>query len=300
MTPTTVASSHTRRAWLAWCSVCLIWGTTYLAIKISLDTIPPLLLGGLRYVAAGLTLAVVLRVSGRTLPAFSTWPRLALLGAIMLGVGNGGVVVGEQYLTSGLTAVVIATSPFWMVGVDSLIPGGEPFRRRDGVGLAIGFAGIVLLVWPEIAHGGATARAFALGVVSVQIACLGWAVASSYTKRHVLPADVVGAAAVQMFFGGVLMIAVGSLIGEWQHFSITLRTGLGLAYLTLAGGVIAFAAYSYALRFLPLATVSLYTYVNPVIAVALGIMLLHEPFALRQLAAAAVIFVGMAVVRRRE
>ena len=113
-------AARTRRlAWTSWIAVCLIWGTTYLAIKVALETLPPFLMGGLRYGAAGLILALVLIARGRALPAWDTWPRLAVLGFFMLGLGNGGVVVGSQWLASGLVAVLIATSPFWMVSVSS-------------------------------------------------------------------------------------------------------------------------------------------------------------------------------------
>ena len=284
------------RAWTAWTAVCLIWGTTYLAIKVALETIPPFLMGGLRYTIAGCLLALVLRLQGRSLPPFSHWGRLAVVGFFMLTFGNGGVVVAEQWISSGLTAVLIATSPFWMVGVDALVTRGPQIFARQWVGLAIGFAGIVVLVWPDIAVGGAGARAFVGGVIAVQIACAGWAVGSAFTRRHVMPADVLGAAAIQMFFGGLFMLIIGSGLGEWSRLSFTTRTFATFIYLTLLGSVVAFASYSYALRHLPIAVVSLYTYINPVIAVVLGAVLLGEPFSLRMVAAAGIILTGMLVV----
>ena len=287
----------TRRAWIAWAAVCVIWGTTYLAIKVALDAIPPFLMGGLRYTSAGLIMAAVLAASGRRLPPVSHWPKIALLGLLMLAVGNGGVVWGEQYLTSGLTAVILATSAFWMVAIDALLPHGDRLHRRQGVGLVVGFSGVVLLVWPEIFVGGIGARHFAIGVASLQIACIGWGIASAYTRRHVLKDDVLGSAALQMVFGGAALCVVAWLTGEWHAIPWTIHAAGALAYLTLAGAVIAFAAYSYALNHMDVATLSLYTYVNPVIAVALGIALLHEPFALRQLLAGVVILAGMAIVK---
>ncbi len=285
-----------RTAWIAWVAVCVIWGTTYLGIKIALDTIPPFLMSGFRYIASGLILGAWLRARGHHLPARADWGKLAVLGFFLLTIGNGGVVFGEQYVPSGLTAVLIATSPFWMVGVDALVPGGQRLHARGWIGLAIGFAGIVLLVWPDLVAGGAGGRGFAIGLVAVQIACAGWAIGSAYTRRHVMPGDVIGSAALQMLFGGLIMIGVASLTGEWVHLSFTLRTSLALAYLTLFGGVIAFSAFSYALGHLDIAIVSLYSYVNPVIAVILGILVLGEPFHLRMLLAALVILIGMVVV----
>ncbi len=291
------SAHHTRRAWFAWFAICLIWGTTYLAIKIALDSIPPLLLGGFRYLCAAAIMITALAAQGRRLPALKSWPTQVVLGFFMLGLGNGGVVMGEGYLTSGLTAVLVATSPFWMVGIDAAFPGGGRLRLRQFIGMSVGFLGILMLVWPDLSIGGTGGRNILMGVIAVQIACIGWALASSYTKRHVMSGDVLGAATLQMLFGGAFLLLGGTLRGEWAHLSFTTSTSLALAYLTLLGSVVAFVAYSYALKHLPIAVVSLYTYVNPVIAVALGILLLHEPFSLRQLAAAAVIAVGMVIVR---
>lgn len=291
-----VAPGTERRAWLALATICIVWGTTYLAIKVALETVPPFVMGGLRYLSGGAILATLLVARGHRLPARSTWSGLATLAIFMLLMGNGGVVWGEQFVPSGLTAVLIATSPFWMVGVDALFPDGRRLHARQWLGLAVGFAGIVVLVWPDIAQGGAGGRGFAWGVVALQLACAGWAVGSAYTRRHVMPGDVLGAAAVQMLFGGAYMLLTGLVIGEGPRLSFTLRTGLAVGYLAIAGSVIAFAAYSYALKHLPVAIVSLYTYVNPIIAVALGTLLLGEPFELRMLVAAAIIIAGIAIV----
>lgn len=288
---------HTRRAWLAWFTICLVWGTTYLAIKIALVSIPPLLLGGFRNLSAAAIMVVLLKAQGRKLPARAAWPTQAVLGFFMLTLGNGGVVTGEGFLSSGLTAVLVATSPFWMVGIDAVFPGGGKLRGRQLVGMTIGFFGIVMLVWPDLSLGGSSGRSVLYGVMCVQVACIGWALASSYTKRHVVSGDVLGAATLQMLFGGAFMTVGGLAIGEWRHLSMTIPATAAFVYLTLLGSVVAFVAYSYALRHLPIAIVSLYTYVNPVIAVALGIVLLNEPFNVRQLLAALVIAIGMLVVR---
>jgi len=277
--------------------VCVIWGTTYLAIKISLDTVPPFLLGGIRYVIAGVVLAAGLRAAGRPLPAREDWPKLMFMGFCMLTLGNGGVVWGEQYLASGLTAVIIATCPFWMVAVDGMMPGGEALHVRQWAGLACGFLGIVLLVWPEIAASHQTTAHLIIGVAALQIACIGWAVASAQTRRHVGRRDILGAAALQMFFGGAFMMIGGTALGEWSRLSLTTTTAVAMTYLTVFGSIIAFVCFSYALSHLPVAVASLYTYVNPVIAVALGVLWLHEPFERRQLLAAVVIAIGIVVVK---
>jgi drug/metabolite transporter (DMT)-like permease len=245
-----VTSATNRRAWIAWGAVCLIWGTTYFAIKIALETIPPFLMGGLRYLAGGGILAAILYARGRSLPSRDLWGTMAVLGFFMLLLGNGGVVVAEQYVPSGLTAVLIGTSPFWMVTVNALFEPGRQLHLRQWIGLSTGFAGIVLLVWPDITAGGTGGNGFVLGVVALQIACAGWAVGSAYTRRHVVPRDVLGAAALQMMAGGAYMLVTGTVLGEWSHLAFSHRTTIAFVYLTLFGSVVAFAAYSYALRHL--------------------------------------------------
>ncbi len=299
---TSVASTpgQIRRAWLAWIAVCLIWGTTYIAVKVCLQTMGPFLNGGLRNIAAGLILAIILVARGHRLPSREAWGRLAVLGFFMFVFGNGGVVWGVERLPSGLAAVLVGTSPFWMVAVEAIVSPGTQLFARQWTGLLIGFAGIVILVWPDIAQGGAAGRGFALGVVSVQLACAGWAIGSSYTRRHVMPADVLGSAAMQMLFGGIFLTALGTVLGEWGRTSFPGLTLSAMLYLTVAGSIVAFTAYSYALRHLDVATVSLYTYINPVIAVALGTLLLDEPFHLRMVIAAAVILIGTLIVGKSE
>jgi len=296
VTSAAVGSRTRRRAWIALVVVCVVWGTTYLAIKVALETIPPFLMGGLRYVTAGVILAAILAVRRRPLPPISAWPGLAVLGFCMMALGNGGVVWGEQFVPSGLTAVMVGTSAFWLAGLNAAVSRHEQLHARDWLGLAVGFLGILLLVWPDISLGGLSGRQFAYGVIALQIACAGWAVGSVYARRHPAPGGILASAAFQMIFGGLMMVVMGTLTGEWGHFALTPRTGAAVLYLMLAGAVVGFAAYSYALQHLPVTAVSIYTYVNPLIAVALGTWLLGEPFHLRMLVAAAVIIAGIVIV----
>jgi drug/metabolite transporter (DMT)-like permease len=293
-------SPHPRtRAYLAWVAVCLIWGTTYLAIRICLETIPPLLMGGIRYITAGGLLIGLVAMRGERLPSLRAWPSLAILGVALIGFGNGGVVWAEQTVPSGLTAVLVATSPFWMVGVDAIVPPRVPLSARRLLGLIVGFGGIVLLVWPEIHLSGGTG--FLIGVLAAQIACVGWAFGSMYSRRrgHAEAKDesVLVTAAFQMLFGGVSLLIVGLALGEGPQLTFNVRTGASLAYLILAGAVAGFSAYAYALKHLPVATVSLYAYVNPVIAVILGTVILQEPFSSRLAVAAGIVLAGIALVR---
>lgn len=286
-----------RTAYLAWITVCLVWGTTYLGIRVALETIPPALLGGIRYVAAGAVLALILRARGVRLPGPAHWNGLALLGFLMIALGNGGVIWAEQWVPSGIAAVVVAAAPFWMTGFEAVLPGGERLTVRGVAGLLVGFVGILLLVWPDLTAGGELGRRFGVGVIALQVACLGWALGSSYSRRHARGENALGSAALQMLFGGLFMLLAATLRGEWAALTFTWRSGLAELYLIVFGSLVGYSAYVYALKHLPVSTVSLYAYVNPVIAVVLGTLLLGEPFGLRVVLASAVVFAGVAVVR---
>jgi drug/metabolite transporter (DMT)-like permease len=287
------------RAWavVAWLVVCFVWGTTYLAIRIGLETVPVALLGGIRWTVAGALLAVAAPLLGQPLPGVRFWAGTALVGFLMNVVGNGLVVWAEQFVASGLAAVVVAMVPFWSVCIEAVSPGGERLTRRVLGGLAIGFLGIVVLVWPELTAGAAGANGLLIGVVALQIACFGWALGTSYTKRHSSVSGPLATSAMQMLFGGVMLLAIGTAAGEWSALTFTWRSAAALVYLTLAGSIVGYSAYLYALAHLPISTVSLYAYVNPIIAVVLGTLILAEPFGMRIIAATALVFAGIMVVR---
>jgi len=284
-------------AWLAWVTICVVWGTTYLAIRVALETVPVFLVAGLRWMAAGVVLALIALAMGRRLPSSRTWASLALLGFLMNVVGNGFVVWAEQYVASGLTAVVVASVPFWSVGIEALLPEGERLRWPTVVGLILGFAGIVVLVFPQISMGSSEGRAVLGGVMALQVACLGWALGTSYTKRHASSGDAMTASAVQMLFSGVMLLGLATASGEWASLHFTPRSLGAMIYLALAGSALAYTAYVYAVAHLPISTVSLYAYVNPLIAVVLGSLLLDEPFSMRIVVAATLVMAGIAVVR---
>jgi drug/metabolite transporter (DMT)-like permease len=279
-------------------TVCIVWGTTYLGIRVALETIPPALIGGIRYSIAGGVLVIALRCRGERLPPRTSRGRLVIVGILLIVVGNGFVIWAEQWVASGISAVVIATSPFWMSSLEAAVPGGERPARRTIAGLLVGFGGIVLLVWPDLRAGGA-GHQFLWGIVALQLACVGWAAGSIYSKRYAAQQDAVASAAVQMLAGGIAMLAIGTITGEWKTLTFTPRTAGGERSLIVFGSLIGYSAYLYALERLPVSTVSLYAYVNPVIAVVLGTLLLAEPFGPRELIAAAMVLTGIATVRWR-
>jgi drug/metabolite transporter (DMT)-like permease len=283
-------------AYAAWIVVCIVWGTTYLAIRVALESVPVALVGGLRFTAAGLLMVAALRLSRQALPPRSAWRPIALSGFLLLVVGNGAVVWAEQYVASGLAAVIVAMIPFWNVLVEAVRPSGERPTLRTLAGLAVGFAGIVVLVWPEL-FTGSSGSGFIAGVIALQLACAGWALGTSFTKTNTVSASPAATSALQMLVAGLMFLAIATMRGEWTDLVFTVRSASAILYLVVFGSIVAFSAYVYALKHLPITTVSLYSYVNPLIAVVLGTLLLSEPFSSRTLVASALVFAGIAVVR---
>jgi drug/metabolite transporter (DMT)-like permease len=296
----TSTQGERKLALVAWITVCLIWGTTYLAIRVSVETIPPWLMSGVRWLTAGAAIAAFMTLRGERVFIAQHWRGAAVLGFFMFVLGNGCVVLAEVFVPSGLAAVVVATAPFWMSGVEAVRRDGERITWRTVAGFVVGFSGVVLLIWPDLVRGGAAGRSFVVGVISLQVACLGWAIGSSYSKRHARDANVFSSAAMQMILGGVMMLAIATVLGEWSALRVSSRSAIAFGYLTTIGAIGGFVAYTYALRHLPVSLVSLYAYVNPIIAVALGVAVLGEPFTMRMAAAAALVFGGVAIVRSQR
>jgi drug/metabolite transporter (DMT)-like permease len=284
-------------AYLAWITVCIVWGTTYLGIAVALETMPVALLAGLRWLGAGALMAVVLPFVGQSLPSVRAWPSIAVIGFLMAVVGNGGVVWAQQYVPSGLAAVIVAMVPFWSVIVEALVPNGERVTRYTVGGLVLGFVGIIVLLWPEVTLSGAHGMSFVWGVLALQIACAGWALGTSYLKRNPTNGSPMGSLAMQMLLSGVMLVAIGTAAGEWSALQFSARSIGAMVYLVIFGSLVGYTAYLYALKNLPVSTVSLYAYVNPVIAVILGAVVLSEPFTLRTAIASVLVFAGIAIVR---
>lgn len=283
-------------AWVAFLTVCIVWGTTYLAIRIALETIPPFLLTGTRFTAAGVIMLIIAAARGEQIPRDAkTLANLALIGFLMVGVGNLAVVWAEVYVPSGMAALLVATAPFWMAIIELFRKHGERTSLRAAIGMAIGFGGVAMLVSPGTT--GVWSIGFLLGAIAIQVGGIAWQLGSAHAKYNLRQVPLLASAALQMLFGGIIVTIVGLLAGEAPKFVLTPRTFAAIAYLTLFGSIVAYSAYVYALAHMRTTHVSLYAYVNPVVAVFLGWLILSEPLTPMSIFAMVVILAGVALVQ---
>jgi drug/metabolite transporter (DMT)-like permease len=282
---------------LAFGAVYLVWGSTYLAIRVGIESFPPFILAGFRHLITGLILYPLVRWRTGIRPTVVHWRTAAATGFLLLFVGNGGVSWAEQTVPSGVTALLVATVSLWLVIVDWLRPGGSRPMPRVVVGLLLGFTGLVLLVGP--AHLGGSARVDPRGAGVLVFASLAWACGSLYSKHGVMPSSPMLGVAMQSFAGGLILLVAGSLTGELHelHLSaISLRSWLALGYLIVFGSGIGLSAYIYILHKSTAARVGTYAFVNPVVALFLGWLLANESITLRTVLAAAVILTAVLLV----
>ncbi|HEX2189378.1 MAG TPA: EamA family transporter, partial [Longimicrobiaceae bacterium] len=284
----------------AFAAVYVLWGSTYLAIRFAIETLPPFLMASARFLLAGAALYAFVRARGTPRPQRVHWRSAAVVGGLLLFVGNGGVVWAERTVPSGVVALLVAMVPLWMTLLEWLRPGGRRPGRRVVLGLAVGFAGMVLLVGPlEIGGAGGVDPA---GAAVVLVATLAWAVGSIYSRSAQLPDDPLLATGMEMIAGGVLLAAAGLARGElgaWDPAAVSTASVLAFAYLVTFGSLVGFTAYVWLLRVSTPARVSTYAYVNPVVAVLLGWMIAGEPLNARILGAAAIIVVAVAAITGR-
>jgi drug/metabolite transporter (DMT)-like permease len=286
-------TSSALRVALALGTVYLIWGSTYLAIRITLESIPPFFMAGARFLTAGVLLYGWARWRGAARPTAAQWRTSFILGALLLLGGNGGVVWAEQKVDSGLAALLVSTEPLWIVLLLWLQGGNRP-RLRVAAGLLLGFAGVALLLRPST--GAVTHLA---GAAVLLLSSASWATGSLYSLRAPQPRSPLLSTAMQMLCGGCLLSAAGLLSGETARFhldQVTVRSAGALAYLIVFGAMVCFSAYVWLLRSAPPVLASTYAYVNPVVAVLLGWAILHEPISRGTVIAAAVILAGVALI----
>ncbi len=290
-----------RLPWFALGVVYVLWGTTYLANRFIVASVPPLLVGGYRFVVGGALLAVVvLAVAGRTAFRMSAAQlgTAALSGLLLPAWGNGLVVVAQQEVSSGLAALLIAAVPLWIVVLRTL--GGDRPRPRTLAGVGIGVVGLAVLTLAGPGSGGAQGSAW-WGPWLVLLASAGWAAGTFATTRLPTPANPFALAAVQMLIGGMILLAVGTATGERTDWAAVAPVAWwAWVYIAVVVTLGAFSAYAYALGTLPVSTVSTYAYVNPVIAMTLGVAVAGERFTGLQLAGGAVVLLAVVVVVASE
>ncbi len=292
--------SHRNRLLAAFAAVYIIWGSTYLAIRFTVETIPPFLMAGVRFVVAGGLLYGFMRWRGAGKPTRAEWGAAGVVGAFLLLGGNGAVVWAALRVPSGLIALIVATEPLWVVLVDWARPGGAAPRAGEALGLGLGFAGVAVLLVPADLIGGAF-EIDLFGAALVVFAALSWAIGSVYSRHAATHESKLLATGMKMVTGGALLLIAGTVSGEWTRVvwsAISLKSLLALIYLIVFGALIAFTAYVWLLGHTTLARASTYAYVNPIIAVLLGWLLAAEPMTPRIVVASTVIVASVIIVVR--
>jgi drug/metabolite transporter (DMT)-like permease len=289
--------------------VCIFWGTTYLAIRVTVRTLPDAWMAATRFLIAGSILAGVLYFRGHKFPPVTQWKHLIFTGICLIGFGNWLVVWAEKTVPSGPAALMVATLPFYMVFLDSFVrrivgnsEKGDAKGLRTYFGLIIGFLGVVLLVLPELQK--QLSSEFLVGALVLQFASATWGVGSLYSKYRPVDSGPLVNAALQMIFGGIFLIFIAWFKGDFSHVYFRTDTLIAFLYLIIFGALVAYVCYIYALSKLPSSLVAIYAYINPVIAVWLGWLILKERVSSTTLIATTVILCGVWLVRsergRRE
>lgn len=284
------------RAYLAWATICIVWGTTYLAIRIGVSELPPMLFAGFRWLVAGLLLTILLNLRGYSFPKFKDLKNLAIVGILLIGIANGLVVVAEQWLPSGLTALILSSLPFWVVGLESVLPVGPKINWLIISGLVLGTCGVILVFAKDLNV--TLDFNVLLGGICLLGAVISWSIGSLYWKYKQTNVRPLMGASVQMLIAGILQTLLGFILGEQHSFQLTQTGFLALGYLIIFGSILGYASYIYSITNLPLALVSTYAYINPVIALILGWYFLDEPLTITVFIAAGLILIGVSLVKR--
>lgn len=281
----------------AFAAVYVIWGSTYFAIRVAVESIPPFLMAGLRHLTVGLVFYPALRRVTGEKPNFFQWRTAFVVGVLLLAVGNGTVSWAEKMVPSGIAALLVATVSLWLVLIDWLRPGGHRPRPLVIAGLVLGFAGMALLVGPE--RIGASGRVNLLGAGALMAASFAWALGSIYSRHHPLPQSPLLGMGMESLCGGAVLCLTALATGELRHFhfaDVTTRSWTALGYLILFGSGLGLSAYVYILKHSTAARVATYAFVNPVVALFLGWFFAAEPLTARTLAASGVILTAVLLV----
>lgn len=300
-------AKNTNRNWAlliaAFAAVYILWGSTYLAIKYAIETLPTFLMAGSRFLTAGAILFVIARFSkDYEKPTFAQWRTSFIVGTLLLVGGNGGVVLAEHYISSSLAALLVATEPFWIVLLSWLWLKKSRPNLKVAAGLMLGFVGVYLLIGGQLFSGAGNSNQL-LGAILVVLGALSWATGSIYGLRAPTAKSPILASGMQMLSGGAMLALIGTLTGEWTTLNlaaVSLNSWLGLAYLIIFGSLIAFTAYSWLLKNAQPAMVATYAYVNPVIAVFLGWLIAGESLTTQMLIGAGVIVGSVALITSQD
>ncbi|MGE5402850.1 MAG: EamA family transporter [Ignavibacteriales bacterium] len=284
------------RAYLAWVTVCILWGTTYLAIRIGVEELPPMLFAGFRWLLAGTLLVIYLKAKGYNLPDRRGFIDISIMGVLLLGLGNGLVVYGEKFVPSGLAALLITTVPFWIVGIEAFLPHGTRLNLKVLTGLIIGLLGVGVIFGSDL--NALFDASYLTGIISLLIAVFFWALGTLYSKYKKVNVHPLMSAAVQMLVAGFFQSLLGAALGEFTGLHIGFHGALAFLYLVIFGSLFGYTSYIYAVTHLPVSFVSTYAYINPVIALILGWLVLGEKLDLTTILAAVIIFAGVAMVKR--
>jgi len=276
--------------------VCVFWGTTYLGIRMSLETFPPLMLVSARYTISGSLLLMFAAARGMYLPRGREFWGACFSGLLILGIGNLSLVFAEVLIPSGIASLIIAMSPFWLVGVEALLPGGERLHAPTVGGMAVGLLGVSLLLTPDLGTH-AVNRNLLYGFLILQVGIAGWSFGSILQRRQEGKAHSVIAGGVQQLAAGLFLAPLAAAIPPHDvHWSV--RGVTALLYLVVFGSLVGYSCYIYMMDRLPVAIVSIYPYINAIVAVTLGWLFYREPFGTREAIAMIIIFASVAVVKR--
>ena len=289
--------AHPTLVLASFAAVYIVWGSTFYAIRVGIESFPPFLLAGLRHLTVGLLFYPTFRIVTRERPTLAQWRTTFITGCLLLLIGNGTVSWAEQIVPSGIAALLVATVSLWMVLMDWLRPGGTRPAPRVIAGFLLGFAGMALLVGPK--HLGNSDRINPVGACALIGASLAWAAGSIYSRHHPLPRSPLLGVAMQSLGGGAVLCLVAIVTGETRHFhltSVTPRSWLALLYLIVFGSALGFSAYVYILKHSTATRVATYAFVNPVVALFLGWFLASEPLSLRTLLASLIILSAVLLV----
>ena len=288
---------------LAYATVYVVWGSTYLAIAYAIETLPPFLMAGARFLVAGALLFGWARLRGAPAPPLRHWRNAAVVGAFLLLGGNGAGVWAEQRVPSGIAALLVSVLPIWMVLLEAAGPERRRPTLRGVVGVLVGIAGVAWLIGPDALLGrdapAGTASVHVLGAITLVLGSLSWGIGSMISRFAALPKSAPLGSGMQMLGGGLLLALLGLVVGESpaQFVSGATPSSLfGFAYLIVFGSLIGFTAFAWLLRVEPPSRVATYAYVNPVVAVLLGWAIAGEPITARTLVAAAIIVGAVALI----